>query len=243
MKPFFALAALVMAVPSFAATEGHPRIQFPDNFCRPGEEILNATKTCMDNRVFVDQADECLDKLQAAADRMGKAMPKGFSADDIAKQTGKFTASSDDYAYASQTFGDLSKLTDQVMDEVDGYQDYVNLPEDTMNAELNQGDPDAYAEMHPCYSETRDSIEDILADLQDMKNDFDGAKKVADAALATSTGRGNNLNQNSSLAGPGAASGAKGKGSGSVKGNAGTNQNGASDITGIKQDQDKANQK
>jgi hypothetical protein len=241
-----ALALLVTFGPpawaESAKPTGKPRIVFEENFCRPGEEILDHTGGCSDNRVFVDEADACLDRLQSVADRLGKGMKTGFSKDEIEKQTGKLGASHEDYVYASQTLGDLSRLTDQVMDEVDSYADYVNLPEDTLNDEITGGDEEGYAEMHPCYSETRDSLDEILDDLEDMKQEFDDAKKVADAAAATSSTRKANLDEQAVTAGGARpVAGTRGQGAGKVP--AGKSRNGGSDITGVKEDRQKANKK
>jgi len=240
------LLILLMGTPvcDAAGAPKKPGIKIPENFCRPGQEILEATTGCLDNRLFVDEADACLDRLEAEADRVSKGMKAGFSKDATAAQTGKFSSSSEDYQYAALTFDDLAKLTDQVMDEIDSYSDYVNLPEDSLNDELTGGDMDAYAEKHPCYSETQDSIQSVMEDLGDMKKEFLEGKTKSEAAAASADGRRSNLDVNQSGSVPGGAHNLKSAGqSGPAVVPGGTPKSGSSDITGVKQDQQKAQQK
>lgn len=220
-------------------------VKFVEHFCKPGDEILDGTKSCMDNRVFVDEADACLDRLHAEAQRVSKGMAVNFSKDATAAQTNKFSSSVEDYKYAAATFADLITLTNQVMDEVDSYQDYVNLPEDIMNDEVTGGNAEAYAAQHPCYAETQESLDSVQDDLSDMLAEFTAGKAASEAAAATSSARRSGLDVNAPTPGSsGLVHGGQGVGSGTPSGvPRGKSQNGASDITGVKQDQQKQQQK
>ena len=191
---------------------------------------------------ILDEAEACLEKLEAEANRISSQMAKGFNKNDVSLQAAKFDASKQDYQYTVQTFDDLIKLTNQVMDEVDSYADYVNLPEDTYNNEVNGGDPEHYAEMHPCYSETRDSIDSVLDDLEDMKKDFQKGRDAAAKAAGISSDRKSNLKQdkNGSVAKPVAATKASGSSKAAAKQKP---KSGASTVTGIVEDQKKRQQK
>jgi hypothetical protein len=228
------------ANPSHAAdAPKKPGVKFVEHFCRPGEEILDSTKSCTDNRVFVDEADDCLDRLHDEAARVSKGMAAGFSKDATSAQTSKFSSSNEDYKYASATFADLITLTNQVMDEVDSYADYVNLPEDIMNDEVTGGDADAYAAQHPCYAETQDSIDSVMDDLGDMLQEFTDGKTASDAAAATTAIRKTNLDASGSVNAT-----AHGTSKTATPGTpAAKPKSGASDITGVKQDQEKQKQK
>ena len=242
MKLVWIFAAFA-AVHAHAAEEKKPGVKFVEHFCRPGEEILNTTTSCMDNRAFVDEADSCLDRLHDEAERVSKGMAAGFSKDATAAQTSKFSASNDDYKFAAATFADLILLTNQVMDEVDSYADYVNLPEDIMNDEVTGGDPEGYAAKHPCYAETQESIDGVMEDLGDMLQEFTDGKTASDAAAASSASRRTGLDVNASTPGAAVPAHGMGVGSGIPNAPAGTPKSGASDITGVKQDQEKQKQK
>jgi hypothetical protein len=242
MKQLWLIAAAFAAVQTIAHSADAPKkpgVKFVEHFCRPGEEILDSTKSCMDNRVFVDEADKCLDRLHEEAQRVSKGMASGFAKDATAAQSNKFSSSNEDYVYAAATFADLIMLTNQVMDEVDSYADFVNLPEDIMNDEVTNGDADAYAAQHPCYAETQDSIDSVMDDLGDMLQEFTDGKTASDAAAATSASRKTNLDANGS-----ANATAHGTSKSSVTNTpAAKPKSGASDITGVKQDQEKQQQK
>ncbi len=214
------------------------KLQIPEHYCSPGEEILYSTKGCLDNQVFIDQADDCLDRLRAQISKSTAGMKAAFSQDATSRQKGKFNASAIDYAAASATLTDLISLTDQVQDEVDSYADFVNLPEDTMNDEATGGDPESYVAKFPCYSETRQSLDSVQDDLDQVMADLKKTKMVADAAAANSSTSAARLDQSGSM---GNGQIQNGVGAGAGHGVKGRSANPGSDITGVKQDEQKAN--
>jgi hypothetical protein len=221
-----------------ASADSKSQPAFPQYYCRQGEDILAHTTGCMDNRVFVDEADACLSRLKAEVSGATKSMKAGFSQDATSKQRDKFSASVQDYAAASAMLAKLIVLTDQVEDEVDSYADFVNLPEDTMSDDVTGGDEEAYVQMFPCYAETRDSLDSVQDDLDKVKSELVKAKQMADSAAVNSSSNAANLNQTDSTGAQPIVSG-KGQGSG-VAGPKGQSSNPASDITGVKQDEQKA---
>ncbi len=203
------------------------------NICTPPQQISEKTASCMDNRQFTDYAERCLDRVLAEVRKAGLDLKNGFSPDVIQKQTEKFAASQADYSLAAKKLNDLIQIANRAGDEIEGYLNFINLPEDAEQPKVNGGNSFTYSMRHPCYAETKSAIEDILMDIDYIIENLTAAQKASDALTQTSSFKKTSLSQTALKAA------ASTKGTNGTGPKAGKSVNPRSDITGVKEDQEK----
>lgn len=157
------------------------------NYCKPAAAI--AVTDCEDNDAFIREGDSCLNKLEADIKKASAAMTKGFSKNDNQKQAKKFNSALQDNAVSSATLAGLMANADLAIADVKNYQANLDPPEDFDEADVNQGNPQAYMMSVDCYGDTKHSLEGIVADIEHVKRDLASAKQVADANAAASGAR------------------------------------------------------
>jgi hypothetical protein len=121
--------------------------------------------------------------------------------------------------------------------EMDTYSGALNLPEDSDEKEVTGGDQRGYAMGVTCFGESTRSIHSIQNDFLNRLKQLEKTKSATDANLASARLGGGGLENDSQQD---AVKNSVGTGSGaSVKGNS---QNSPSDVTGVRQDQEKQSQ-
>jgi hypothetical protein len=184
--PFKIICCAILAA-TIPAAEAADKKDSAPVFCRPAAAVLDDTDGCIDNQKFIDQADDCLDKLVAEVKKNGKSLPGGFSLDGNSGQNMKFDSSKVDYTEASKDLSRMIALSSLAHLEIADYLKKINLPEDIEGATPAQ--LQRSLAMFPCYAETKDSLNDILSDVDDIKNSLIDAKAFTDSAASSSQQR------------------------------------------------------
>lgn len=211
----------------------------PLYFCVPATEIAAAGQECEDNDAFIDRGEDCLDKLDAEIKTATAAMKAAFSPDTVSQQSAKYQSSLQDYQQSSATLAYVIALNELAIREMDAYAGALAEPEDAEEADVNGGNRQRYDMSVTCFGETTRSIRSIQTDFRDRLRQLLAAKRGAAANAATSAADLQKIDAGS--AGTAPAMGGKGQGSAAVNG--GKSANGASDITGVQQDEQKPNAK
>lgn len=227
MKSISLILIFGFSLPAVAARK------IPDTFCIDGEKLSKHVKSCTQNDVYVNAAENCLARLEKLVDTESKVLDALLKGPKGENQNKNLTTANKDYKTAISSLDFLLSEADRAADEVDDYQDYKILPEDYDAPDI--ADPDAYLENFDCYADTRDSIDSVLEDVAEIKEELEEAKAIA---LANATAAGvNATNLDSTQKGVKAAAPTKGKAPVSAakkKGAAG------SDITGTEENKKKA---
>jgi hypothetical protein len=211
-----------------------------NTFCTPFTEIAEKVETCDDNDTYLEEGEKCLDKIDAEEKAVSQYLPAVFSGNKDGKQAAKFAGANQDYAASSAALAYLIGTAKVAEGEIRAYKYSLELPEDFEERDVNQGDEAGYIMSVDCYGTNHENLESLLEDFQTRQKKWEDIKKVADANAAAAGVRESHLGASDSAGNLQTASG-KGQGSGG-KANLKNPKNGQSDITGVKQDQDKQNQ-
>jgi hypothetical protein len=204
----------------------------------------NGTEECDDNVKFAQAGQTCLKALESDirtettnVSQQLAAANADHTSDSANSQTSDFNGSVADYALSQETLSKLLKEAQFTRDSVDNYLHRIFYPEDFDAEEEEIGDPLEFLDKNPCYVDNETLLKSTLASVD---KDIANLKK----AKASSGGLKDNSSTSSgfqdSMTSPN-VSNTQGQGSGAatVKG---TSNNGASDITGVKQDEQKQTQ-
>ncbi len=207
-------------------------------FCTTADQIDEHTESCDDNDAFIIQGDACLDRFDKLVAEKAAGMQKNFVKNDGKYQKLNFNTSLKDYNLSSAALAQLIGFNQQAISDVTEYLDATVTPEDTDSPDATEGmDPQAWADSWSCYGDTRTSIREILQDFQNRLSSLQAAKAIVDGNGATSGGRQENVGAITDTPNK-MAKGTKGQGSGKPVPK-GKSQNPSSDITGVKEDEQK----
>ncbi|MGZ6290349.1 MAG: hypothetical protein ACXWQO_19325, partial [Bdellovibrionota bacterium] len=158
--------------------------KIPLTYCTPATSIR--AEVCEDNDAFIKEGDNCLTKLENEVKAASQTMKTAFSDNKAQQQNKKFNSALQDNSVGSMTLAYLLSLTDVATADVKKYQVSLSAPEDADEAEVNEGNPEAYSMKVDCYGDTKKSLDGVLSDISHVKNDLLAAKKIADANAAIS---------------------------------------------------------
>ncbi|HEY8278814.1 MAG TPA: hypothetical protein VIH99_04280 [Bdellovibrionota bacterium] len=201
--------------------------------CKPTEEFQ--PEDCEKNGIMVEAGKNCYgrvkseaNKVKAKLEALHAAYAKGLEQKGMSAQDIHFNTS--EYAYQnSQWAADyLMQVTNMAYKEVLDYRDNLWPPEDYDSAWITQGDQARYLMTTPCYGQNKLGLDQILAALDQEKNNI-AAQKAASAKKEGSSGahKGDLTTVNKGVAQT------SGKG-GAVPVKKGSSAKGSSDISGTK---------
>jgi hypothetical protein len=156
------------------------------SYCVPATRVNQNVEFCEDNWNFIDQGEDCLEKLENEIEKRVPKMRSQFSKDATQQQDVKFQSSATDYSVTSKTLAALIANTDAAIEDVKEYVDFLGLPEDYDEPEVNGGDQLRYSMSVECYGDSRASLESLIADLAEVKKELQAAKKATDELQAKS---------------------------------------------------------
>jgi regulator of RNase E activity RraB len=208
-----------------------------DTTCTSVHEIDEHIQSCEDNKIFLERAQKCYEGFKGLRTQKAAEMNKRFERSGNDAQRNDFHAKQRDSDEAVRTHDQMIALGEKMMKEMDGYFDYFEHPED-VDADEEDGDAvDSQVWAESCYRENALGLDKLMDELENDINTMKQARAEEAKHSRLSATVQTNLD-NSSLNSAPVGGSSHGEGSGK-RVPSGASQNGASDITGVKQDQEK----
>lgn len=200
----------------------------PKTYCMGGEAVAANIKSCDDNPIFFKAAQKCVGDFRALKKSTAADLSKRFGTQNDA-QKANFANNASDNREAIAAHDYMISLGEIAIKELDQYFDWMEQPEDAMN------DEDIRAE--PCYMDTAKAMNQLVYELMDEVEDMKAARKIEAAHNAISS-------QNNKQIDGSVNSQMKGKAAPVVPAyQPKTNKSRDSDVTGIKELEEKNKKK
>jgi hypothetical protein len=154
--------------------------------CVAATDINEKTESCEDNHWFLEQASECLERVQKMRNQVTADMKAVMGKNQLGGQNQDFETSKKNHEEAVAAHEFSIKITQTALDELDKYFDYVVQPDDAETDEevLNT----------PCYNEAVVPMDDIAEKLENMLEEMKSSKGMEDLMGKVSGTRETNVN-------------------------------------------------
>lgn len=153
-------------------------------YCHNIKELQASVTDCDQNEYFAEAGVLCLEALEAEVKIAKAKLSASMTARNKAtkKAQGKtFDTSEGNYANAASVLAALIVRTQSTIKEVRRFAENLAMPEDADEPEVTGQSLEQYLDSEPCFSESRDVLDNVLTDLNEHLKDLQATQATSQA--------------------------------------------------------------
>lgn len=171
---------LVLTLPALAANPIYLN-KPPRQFCESGARLGAAAKNCEGNKIFMQAAEQCWQKLEDLEKRVTKELEARIGMKNAAPQNATFQNTKSTYNEGAEALEYMYAVTTLAMKELDDYFDRVVYPEHSESDEETMSEG--------CYRDVVVPLDELADKFQEKQVDIVSRIESANESSGSMTGK------------------------------------------------------
>lgn len=176
MNPLF----LAFTLPALAANPIYMS-KPPQQFCESGARLGAAAENCAGNKIFMQAAEQCWQKLEELEKRVTKDLESRIGMKNAAPQNATFQNTKSTYNEGAAALEYMYDVTTLAIKEIDDYFDRVVYPEHSESDEETMSEG--------CYRDVVVPLDELADKFQEKQTDIVSRIEAADRNAESMTGK------------------------------------------------------